>query len=58
MSVNNQAHESVPEVINGMFPWDKIIQVSPPDLSLAEAMRPEVAKKNIETTLTALFLQI
>ena len=58
MSVNNEAHESVPEVINGMFPWDKIIQVSPPDLSLAEAMRPEVAKKNIETTLSALFQQI
>lgn len=38
--------------------WDKIIQVSQPDQSLSEAMRPEIAKSNIMAAIQRTDLHI
>ncbi|MBO4565393.1 MAG: glycerate kinase [Bacteroidaceae bacterium] len=46
----------VEEEVEGVMPWDKIIQVSPPDQPLVEAMRPEIARRNIEKAISSLFL--
>jgi glycerate kinase len=34
-------------------PWTKIIQVSPPDQSLSESMRPDVARENIRKAISS-----
>ena len=43
------------EIDKEQAPWNKIIQVSPPDLSLAEAMKPEVARQSIVNALEDYF---
>ena len=58
IAICGKMDERTPLVTQGEeeVPWDKIIQVSPPDQPIVEAMRPEIARKNIETAISSLFL--
>ena len=54
--MDEELKREVKEGVKGILPWNKIIQVSPPDQPLVEAMRPEIARRNIVNTISSLFL--